>query len=369
MNLTNRRRAILPWITVAMSAPAFAGGGALTAGGQDLERPLVLVAVNDVLGSEVDNRGEMLGELVDLVVERSTGRALYGIVAGNGVLGLTGVSVAVPYAELVFRTSDGRFHCDLEPEGVRKLEIFCSDRLQELGRSPDGAGELASAPVQDPYTPLFANAAPVRTEGPIVAVFGWNHDDGLAGQLAVVVRRGEGDEQRFILGPPEFVSKAIGAPLVSGQRIALEAVQASDDVGPLWVAKVVHVGESAVNLRDAQGNPLWNEPCHALMSEIAQRMVCAAGEPVSGVEQLVLDARTGQVVFATVLAGGDVRPIPMRVLSIACGDRLELAKLSKDALNGAPRLLGNEIAELNDPTLRAGIYSFFGVDPGQVLPR
>ncbi len=369
--------AIVPWIMVLSTASAGASVGdgypdpLPRTYAQDLERPLVLVSASALLGSEVDNRGEMFGELCDLVVDRCTGRARYAVVGGNGVLGTT-VRIAVPYEELVWRSDDGKFHCDLTPDRLRQLEIFSVDRLQKLGCT--AAEPSGPAPARlDPHATFFAGRQAVPADGAIVAVLGWSHDDIPEPQVALAVRLRAGDEQRFLLGPSDFVAKAFRIPPAAGQRISIEAVLCSDDVGPLWVAKTARVADSVVHLRDDDGNPLWETRRHALVSELAKCVVVAQCKSSDGalgpVQNVVLDTRTGQLVFVTVEFEGELRAIPMRALSIVGDGRLELARVSRDACQGAPHLLGDEIAELNDPNLRAGIYSFFGVDPGRVLPR
>ncbi len=375
--------AIVPCITALLTASAAAQppGGMnvkrllVCETRQDLERPLVLAETTNVLGARILNRGEELGTLRDLVIDRRTGRAAFGIVASEGALGLGEVDVVIPYGDLGWHTREAAFVSDLDEERLAAMPVFSAELLQELGADADAAGRPAegSATMRgDVLAAFFEVRMPERITGEIVTVSHWSHeslDDGHGEYVALTIEATGGDSMRILLGPPAFIEGAGMTELVPGASITAGGVPGNDDAGDLFVATDVELGEETLELRDEVGAPLWKTLRYSLVSDLTGRTLVAGSEEVGRPVSIVVDVRSGQIVFAVLELDGERCPIPMRTLMVAGDDRLILHGRTTDGLAAAPRLFGEEIGELNDPALRAAIYEFFSVDAGSVLPR
>lgn len=342
---------------------------------QDLERPLVLVTDEDVVGAPVENRGEALGTLRDLVVDRLTGRAVYGIVAAEGSFGLGDVDVAIPYAELGWHTGQHGFVSDLDAERLAKMQVFSPEGLQDLAQATDDQSRPveASAPVgSDVLASFFEVRMPERIAGEVVSVATWSHasiEDGHGEYVALTIEATGGSPIRVLLGPSSFLEEKGFGEIVPGVRVEADGVRGDDGEGELFVATELGIGEAQLTLRDDVGVPAWPVLRYVLASELTAATVYAGDEGLGRPTAVVLDARTGQVVFLALDLEGETCPLPMRAVTIAGEGRLLIHGRNAEDLHAAPRLLGNEISELNDPTLRAAVYEFFGIDAGRVLPR
>lgn len=336
---------------------------------QELERPLILLASGDALGGEVTNRGEMLGEVRDLVLDRATGRVAWAVVGGNGVLGLGDVRVLVPWEDLSWDGGRRSFATDLSPERLRKMEVWTDGGVTGLADAGGPARAMeagARAARDDEFAPLFRSGRPVALAGEVAGVEEWGPaEDGPC--LAVALDTDDGDHLRVLLAPESFVEEALGR-VEPGRRIAAIAVPAGEE-GGLWVAASLELDGRAARLRDADGRPLWAAPRHALATDLVRGEVRCDGAVLGEVEALVLDARTGQAVFVAARRGDACVPIPVRALRIVGPRALELGPGGVDRVETAPELLSGDLYELNDPLLRAAVYEHFEIDAALVLPR
>lgn len=342
---------------------------------QELERPLVLVTTGDVLGADVVNRGEHVGTLRDLVVDRLTGQAVYGIVSIDIASTEGEGDLAVPYDLLAWHSGQRAFLSDLDSEHLRGMQVFSRERLQELAPVGDRTGRPAEASSsrRDILSSFFEVRMQERIIGKVDSVASWSHEslrDGHGEYLALLVEvTGEDSLTRVLLGPSSFVGEPLFGRLAKGTPIALEGVPGDDDDGDLFVATDLELEDVQLELRNQVGAPLWDPVHYAVASELGARTVVVGEEELGSPEAVVLDARTGQVVFFTAAIEAETCPIPMRAVMVCGNNRLRVNGVTREALVSAPHLLGDDFLELNDPTLRAAVYQFFGVDAGSVLPR
>ena len=107
---------------IALASVAFVAGNRLVAqegntSEREIKKPEVhkaipaMMTMSDLLGQKVKSgahaKAETIGELEDVIVDCSSGAALFGIVATGGFLGIGETSTAVPCEVLTWRQAPG----------------------------------------------------------------------------------------------------------------------------------------------------------------------------------------------------------------------------------------------------------------------
>ncbi len=100
-----------------------------------------LIAADKVEGTEVYNRqGEKLGTIDDVMIDKVSGRAIYGIMSFGGFLGMGEKYHPVPWSALTFDQNKGGFVIDADKSRLEKAPTYEGDDFQwtaDYGRRVD----------------------------------------------------------------------------------------------------------------------------------------------------------------------------------------------------------------------------------------
>jgi hypothetical protein len=101
-----------------------------------------LIAADKVEGTNVYNRkGEKLGSVDDILIDKSSGRAIYAVMAFGGFLGMGEKHHPLPWATLQYDTKLSGYVVDLDKKRLEDAPNFDSDGsfewTAEYGRKVD----------------------------------------------------------------------------------------------------------------------------------------------------------------------------------------------------------------------------------------
>lgn len=195
-------------------------------------RVLDVHKAEDVLGADVVNpRGDTVGSIEEIIVDRGNGRIEFMVIKSGAILGIGGRSVAVPYEALGFDERDGTF-------SLNAAEDTLTDRAS---RHDDWIvfGDDADADAKDIDTWLgdhrghdglekrwserLKSADTNAVSGVITAI---RHESNMAGGDCVMVdvRTKQGRDMTIALGPSWYVMGSTASP-ERGDEIVAKVVE------------------------------------------------------------------------------------------------------------------------------------------------
>ncbi|MCA9286098.1 MAG: PRC-barrel domain-containing protein [Phycisphaerales bacterium] len=328
----------------------------------------------------------------DLVVDAREGRIVFAIVDTNGVLGVDGRTVVVPYGALNWDAAHGDFLLSLTADQLRALPEYGKSGLADLdspswrstlrsivGDWPEFSDEDASrqSTFPDRYTWLFREHDAKRMSGRVTAV---ESGDGLT---TITVGDGSsGERQTVVLAPSAFLKRHGVMPAVQDE-VQLEAVAGQMPSGrKVCVARSIDVHDKQADLRTDQGDAMWSTaadgraPVHyVLVSDMDDGSLYGQGEAFGDVDEAVFEPTSGRAAFAIVSVGGvlgvnDILyPVPCKAFRPAQDHNL-MSDLPVSKLKLAPKLSKEGIADLNQHDFATTVYEFYNVDaPSFDRPR
>jgi hypothetical protein len=100
-----------------------------------------LIPAEKVNGTNVYNRrGEKLGHVEDIMLDKTSGRACYAVMSFGGFLGIGDKHWPLPWSALNYDTSKEGFVVDLDKEKLEKAPSYDSDDFRwtpDYGRTVD----------------------------------------------------------------------------------------------------------------------------------------------------------------------------------------------------------------------------------------
>ncbi|MFU0505845.1 PRC-barrel domain-containing protein [Pseudaminobacter sp. NGMCC 1.201702] len=94
----------------------------------NIRRTRDLVASDDVVGTNVyDARGEHIGEVERLILEKRSGRVSYAVLSLGGFLGMGEDYYPLPWEKLTYDESLGGFRVDISKEQVEGVPRYSRD--------------------------------------------------------------------------------------------------------------------------------------------------------------------------------------------------------------------------------------------------
>jgi sporulation protein YlmC with PRC-barrel domain len=126
----------LRWKAVAATAGMLLVGGQAIAQDKDVGLTGRVCRVTKLLDANVKNtKGEKIGEIEDLVIDKSEGEVAYCVLSFGGFLGIGEKLFAVPFAA-VMRTSDDKVvTIDVTKESLEKAPSFMKDTWPDFDRT------------------------------------------------------------------------------------------------------------------------------------------------------------------------------------------------------------------------------------------
>ncbi len=87
-----------------------------------------LIAADEVQGTAVYSRGgEKLGSVEDVMIDKASGKACYGILSFGGFLGMGSERYPLPWEKLIYDTNMGGFVVGVTKESLQNAPTYASN--------------------------------------------------------------------------------------------------------------------------------------------------------------------------------------------------------------------------------------------------
>jgi sporulation protein YlmC with PRC-barrel domain len=101
-----------------------------------------LIAADKVNGTDVyDHKGQKLGSVEDIMIDKISGRAIYAVLSFDGFLGVGAKHYPLPWASLNYDTNKGGYVVDITKKTLEEAPNFDGSRdfqlTPEYGRTID----------------------------------------------------------------------------------------------------------------------------------------------------------------------------------------------------------------------------------------
>lgn len=220
------------------------------------------VKSSDLLGTDISNsRGETVGSVDDMIVDRGTGAIEYVVLSSGGFFGLGDKQVAVPYGAFGFDRSESRYRLNVSEAMIDNAAEFKAQRWVELEHETwdEQIGEMYNdtrESVTDAITDSSVDAEEVEFEGTIVRV---NRDNEVRGRehITVIVEDDQGAEHLVEFGPSWYVMGNNAAPM-RGDEIRVSGYRPARSGDQRVIARDATIDGESIALRDSDGVPRWS---------------------------------------------------------------------------------------------------------------
>ncbi|MBX3359537.1 MAG: PRC-barrel domain-containing protein [Phycisphaeraceae bacterium] len=288
--------------------------------------------------SVVNDNGEVIADVSNLVIDRGSGRIEHIVVKTGGVLGLGGREIAIPVNS--FRWDSGKDQNLLLSATAEQLEKFPEFTPQTWSKV---SGTLAKeSDSRDPYAGSLDNPSTARVQGTITSVRR-ERLSGVGEQVLVVVATDEGANREIALGPTWFVNSSEIAPM-RGDSVVIDTMALPRDPDHRSVATRLSANGKDLRLRDNNAKPLWHVDSSAastsptrllLASDLQGKSVTCRGKQCGTVHDVIFERTSGDLAFLSIdpnenfLGIADTkRLVPWAVASVGSdgGIRLDASK-------------------------------------------
>ncbi len=330
----------------------------------------------------VNNTGEKVGDIKDLVIDRGSGRVMYAIVTTDKTLGMGGKTVAVPMDSIGWDAERNNLSVRSSAEDLKAYAEFSDEDWQDLSvaspAKPRAFRDRFTADTKRDDRRWDTNQKPETLDGKVTSVERVEMKDGE--EMTVVTVEGANGSRRVALGPSWFVGSS-GSQPVRGDSLSVSWVPARDANVYDADATEWRREKNTVSTYSPDGMPAWDQPSYKWenkeMGMASRRLVRASdlngakvrfrGVEGGEIEDLIFDRATGRVTFISIdpnenfMGMGDTkRLIPWNVSGIAANGDV-MVDADKAMVSGA----AEKPANLND--LRTGIgdqtYKAYNVQP------
>lgn len=334
----------------------------------------------------VNNTGEEIANVSDLILDRGSGRIEYAIITTGTTLGMGGREVAIPYGSLRWEAGGkDRFVLASTTEQLKQFPEYTKKSwtaLKETAKDDKNALRqklaLDAASPSDAYAGTLDTAKKQRVEGEITKVER-ERTSTYGEQVVITVQGKEGAAKRIAMGPSWFVNASAAAP-IRGEKVVAETLVLPRDPDGLLVGTSLKTGERELKLRDTAGVPAWTLPAveiggknystsysrYLLLSELSGKRIDCRGEESGKVHDVILDRHSGEMGFLSIdpnenfLGISDTkRLLPWSVATVAV-DGIVRIDASKEMVLASPET-PSDLATLNSGTHADGVYKAFGV--------
>lgn len=335
----------------------------------------------------VNNTGDNIGSISDLVLDRGSGRIEYAVLKSGGILGLGARSVLIPFKSFSWdQRGEDKLVLAATPEQLKAMPEFSDERWESLNESSENDqdefrrsfSERRNAP-SDPYTRSLGTTQPERIEGEITKVER-DRTNEYGEHVIVTVKTDDGQTKRVALGPSWYVNSTSAAP-IRGERVSVDAIAMPSDPNQTLVATNLQAGERQLRLRGEDRSPSWSSPTmkangrtygaarsqFVLLSDIDGMDVECRGEESGKVDEIVIDRNSGVVAFLSVDPDENFmgmmdtkRLLPWEIATIAVDDTIRLDATKEMVL--ASMETPDDLTTLNDGVATERAYRAFGVE-------
>ncbi|MBS0195491.1 MAG: PRC-barrel domain-containing protein [Planctomycetes bacterium] len=398
-------------LILTAAAVALAAGGVCTASAQSppvltnasgVAAPAVSFQSSKVLidRSVVNNNGEEIANVSDLILDRGAGRIEYVVIKTGTTFGMGGRAVAIPYGSFRWEQGDkDRFvlastaeqlkQCpEYTPEDWKSLKDASTDDMNTTRDDKNATRDDKNAlrrrlatdaqASSDPYSGNLNPATKTHISGEIMSVDRVRTST-FGEQVEITVKTTDGATKRVALGPSWYVNGASAAPM-RGDKVEIDTLALPRDPNELTAGTHLKTADHELHLRDSDGTPAWalksvvadgktySTPFsrYLLLSHLPGMKVDCRGNECGKVQDVIIDQRSGEIGFLSIdpnenfLGIGDTkRLIPWSVATVTY-DGIVRIDASKEMVLASPET-PSDLALLNNGAQGERVYKAFGV--------
>jgi len=330
-----------------------------------------------------------LGDIVDVLISRGSGRIDYAVVKTDTTLGFGGKLVLIPYNELSILDGDKHeFRFNESKDQIKNMPEFTAQGWADIGKPNAGPGSktLAEALARQgarERTDIYATRVdttqkPTTIEGRITDVD--RRWVGNTEYTVITVQDDAGKKQDINLGPAHWVMGFQDRP-IRGERVRVSTLRTRDGEAAV-VATTMTIGGHDLRYRQDSGVAVWSgadesgiSPArYVLATEVISRKVDTKGSTCGKVDDLIFERTSGYVAFLSIdpdqnfMGIGDTkRLVPFAVANPTYDGRVSLDAGKEMVLASAayPKTLD----ELRAEDFRAKAYAGYQVHAQNFVAR
>ena len=341
----------------------------------------------------VNESGENVGEVSDLVLDRGSGRIDYVVIKTGSVLNMAGKSVALPYGALRWNPGKDQFVLATTKDQLKQYPEFTAERWSAMMESQPkdskqakdqrNANDQAARNAREqrsvlPDSPSAANlyaghydaSKPVRIEGEVTGVERFRNNSGDE-EVIVTVATKDGQSRRVSLGPSWYVAGGTAAPM-RGDKVVVDSYSVGGETN-LYTASRARIGEREMVLRENNGDPTWSTTPsggsygrYVLASSVRGMKVECRGAECGKVNDVIVDRNSGDVALLSIdpnenfLGIADTkRLVPWTVANIAVGGVVRL-DATKEMILASPET-PSDVSMLNNSDRTKMVFDAYHV--------
>jgi sporulation protein YlmC with PRC-barrel domain len=274
--------------------------------------------------SIVNDGGDKIASVSDLILDRGTGRITYLVVRTGTTMGLGGKTIAIPYSDFRWDSKDQDYLMTSTADQLKTYPEFSADEWSAMMESHQPSmksrlhdffgGEHAKTAAADPYAGSLDTGKRVHIAGEVTKVER-THMANAGEQVVVTVSDSSNNGSavhRVALGPSWFVNGSAATPM-RGDKIVVDALEMREGDG-LVAATDVRIGDRDLHLRNSDGTPAWtletvesdgktyNASYWRLMlaSTLRGKKVDCRGNECGKVNDLIVERRSGAIAFLSI---------------------------------------------------------------------
>jgi sporulation protein YlmC with PRC-barrel domain len=334
----------------------------------------------------VNNNGEDIANVSDLILDRGTGRIEYVVVKTGTTFGLGGRAIAVPFGSFAWEAAGGkdRFilgqtieqlkqYAEYTPETWKALREAAKDDKSVLRQRLDTDGISAS----DPYAGNLDAAKQSTVTGEITNVERVRTSK-FGEQVQITVETAQG-AKKVTLGPSWYVNGSAAAPM-RGDKVVVETVALPRDADSLLAGTHIHIGKNELHLRDTNGSPAWAlkqvdaggktysslYSRYLLLSDLPGMKIDCRGNECGKVYDIILDRTSGEIGFLSIdpnqnfLGISDTKRMVPWSIALVMLDGTMRIDASKEMVLASPET-PSDLSTLNTGTHAERVYKAFAV--------
>ncbi len=335
----------------------------------------------------VNNNGEDIANVSDLILDRGTGRIEYIVVKTGTTLGLGGRAVAVPFGSFKWEAAGGKDRfilgqtaeqlkqfAEFTAESWRALKEPMKDDKSMLRQRLDAEGVSAT----DPYAGNLDTAKHAQITSEIKNVERVRTNS-FGEQVQITIETSDGASRKVTLGPSWFVNGSPAAPM-RGDKVTVETLALPRDTDGLLAATHLRTGDHELHLRDTDGSPAWAlkkidsagqsysslYSRYLLVSDLPGTKISCRGNDCGKVYDIILDRTSGEIGFISVdpnqnfLGISDTKRLVPWSIALVLLDGSMRIDASREMILSSPQT-PSDLSTLNTGSYAERVYKAYSV--------
>lgn len=233
--------------------------------------------LSNVIGLDLNDRAdEDLGSIKDVVIDTSNGRIAYAVVSSGGAWGIGDQLSAVPWSAVTLQSDSrtARLNASADILGRNIIEPDALDRLEDLEfartyhqnyeatpyweRRYDRSDDMGAWRADSDYNKRFQTGQVKTIEGTVQSVSSFKPDPAASEGVQLQVRTNDGETVTVQAGPRDYSAKK-GVDFKQGEKVKVTGRAVKDGAQDVIIATRIENQTQNLDLRDAQGRPLWDD--------------------------------------------------------------------------------------------------------------